>query len=537
MEENEIDINNGSTEISKTESAEIITSGGEIVPVKVTISKITDRVEEAGTETITDDSAETDTEMVTGAATDIAINPDQGTKVMEAANEDSAETSGKSVDEGSDDFAEELAEMEHEAEDNEIIKNLSESINKQVELEIGGSLEAEGSDEPENPEEEPKEEKKGIIGFFFKIPKWIYITLGIAAFIVIIFTILDASGLGEKLLIKLGANVSSNLVDYQPLDPEGTELMPELVEEIDEEIKEQLTPIPTEEITPTPEPTDIPVEYEKKIINILLLGEENIGSYSKRGRTDMIVLATIDTITKTVKLTSLMRDSFVQIPGFDDNRINAAYALGGVPLMYSTIEKNFGIVPDNYILVKFDDFEKIVDSVGGIDITLSKREAQYLNKTNYISNPVFRTMVEGMNHMNGNQALGYSRVRYVAHDGEKNDFGRTTRHRVVISALIDRVKGLGYTDLVRVGLESLPLVTTDVTADEIERYTQMIIDIGGADINIEEMRVPIDGSYNFVTIRNMSVTQLDIAKNREALNEFIYGKASEEVTEVPTAEP
>ena len=508
MEENEIEINK--TESAGEEHLPIPAGGNEKLPAKAESTDVT----VSNGDVVPKDSVDyEDPNIIDGEAVEI----DETAEIKET------------VEDYSDDFAEELEEMDHEAEDNEIIKNLGDSISRQTEMEIGSlGLDDEGSEgEDDNLE---KEERKGIIGFLLKVPRWIYITLGIAAFVIIVFTILDASGLGEKLLIKLGANVSSNLVDYQPIDTSNTVIDNQIEDDIDE-FKELITPIPTEEVTPTPEPTPEPVEFEKKIINILLLGEENIGSYSNRGRTDMIVLATIDTITKTVKLTSIMRDCFVQIPGIDDNRINAAYALGGVPLLYKTIEKNFGIVPDNYVLVKFDDFERIVDSVGGIDITLSKKEAQYLNKTNYISNPVFRNVVEGVNHMNGNQALGYSRVRYVAHENEKNDFGRTTRHRVVITALIDKVKGLGYADLVRVGLECLPMVTTDVTAEEIERYTQMIIDIGGADINIEEMRIPVDGSYNFVTIRKMSVTQFDIPKNKEALMKFIYGEEQKETGE------
>lgn len=503
-ENNDIDLTEGST-------------GTELIPQGS--SEFITETEKAGTELVKKEKEYSD--VIDEADAKFIKKEDEEIRKKNELREEAANANP------SEEFADELAEIEHEAEDNELIKNLGDSINKQVEMEIGELVPEENAQDSSNGEESEKLERKGFIGFLCKVPKWIYITLGIVLFIVLLVVILDASGLGEKILIKLGAKVSSELVDYQPVDPENTEIKPDLVESL-EGFEEVLTPIPTEEVTPTPEPTPEPVEYEKKIINILLLGEENIGSYSTRGRTDMIVLATIDTITKTVKLTSLMRDSFVQIPGFEDNRINAAYALGGVPLLYSTIEKNFGITPDNYILVRFDDFEKMVDSVGGIDIELSKKEAQYLNKTNYISNPVFRNVVEGMNHMNGNQALGYSRVRYVAHDAEKNDFGRTTRHRVVITALINRVKSLGYTDLLNVGLECLPMVTTDVTAEEIEKYTQMIIDIGGADINIEEMRIPMDGTYNFVTIRKMSVTQLDIQKNREALHEFIYGNSGED---------
>lgn len=509
-------VTTGSSELAKKTGTELAKQGSsEIAEINEKGSKEVVKHEKKTSDVIDEDDAE------------FIKKEDEEARRKRAARDEAANT------DPSEEFADELSEIEHEAEDNEIVKSVSASIKDQVDQEIEAA--AESAENPE-PTDEEKEEKKGIAGFLSRIPKWIYILAGIALFIIILVWILDASGLGEKLLIKLGAKVAAVTVDYQPLDPENTEIMPGNVESI-EEFMDQLTPIPTTEPTPTPpDPTPTQPVYEKKIINILLLGEENIGSYTSRGRTDMIVLATIDTISKTVKLTSLMRDSFVQIPGYDDNRINAAYALGGVPLLYATIEKNFGITPDSYCLVRFDDFEKIVDSVGGVDITLSAKEAKYLNKTNYISKPEYRTVKEGVNHMNGNQVLGYCRVRYVAKDGEKNDFGRTTRHRVAISALIDKVKDLGYADLVRVGLECLPMVTTDVTEVEIERYTQMILDIGGKDITIKEMRIPMDGTYKFVTIRKMSVTQLDIAKNREALHDFIYGDYVENA-DAPTPTP
>lgn len=509
-------VTTGSSELAKKTGTELAKQGSsEIAEINEKGSKEVVKHEKKTSDVIDEDDAE------------FIKKEDEEARRKQAARDEAANT------DPSEEFADELSEIEHEAEDNEIVKSVSASIKDQVDQEIEAA--AESAENPE-PTDEEKEEKKGIAGFLSRIPKWIYILAGIALFIIILVWILDASGLGEKLLIKLGAKVAAVTVDYQPLDPENTEIMPGNVESI-EEFMDQLTPIPTTEPTPTPpDPTPTQPVYEKKIINILLLGEENIGSYTSRGRTDMIVLATIDTISKTVKLTSLMRDSFVQIPGYDDNRINAAYALGGVPLLYATIEKNFGITPDSYCLVRFDDFEKIVDSVGGVDITLSAKEAKYLNKTNYISKPEYRTVKEGVNHMNGNQVLGYCRVRYVAKDGEKNDFGRTTRHRVAISALIDKVKDLGYADLVRVGLECLPMVTTDVTEVEIERYTQMILDIGGKDITIKEMRIPMDGTYKFVTIRKMSVTQLDIAKNREALHDFIYGEYVENA-DAPTPTP
>ena len=146
------------------------------------------------------------------------------------------------------------------------------------------------------------------------------------------------------------------------------------------------------------------VSTNKDVINILLCGEESIGG--GRGRTDSIMIATINQKDNQLKLTSIMRDSYVQIPGFSDNKINAAYHNGGMKTLIKTIKKNFGIAVDGYVLVNFDSFQKIVDAVGGIDITLDEQEVKYLNSTNYISDTSNHTLTVGKNHMNGNQALG-----------------------------------------------------------------------------------------------------------------------------------
>ena len=435
-----------------------------------------------------------------------------------------------------DDFAEELLEMEHEEADNEIIEGLGESINKQVALEIDPLVPEGPSGDPDGPkgddDKKEKEEKKGILGFLSKVPKWIYIVSGIVLFIILLILVLKFSGLGVKIVSWF---IDSN-IRHEEIDA-NVSPVPTLPEDDIDKFKDLLTPIPTSVITP--EPTAVPLKFDKTIMNILLIGVENIdpvtgesltGKTTSRGRTDSIVLLTINSEEKSVKLTSFMRDCYVSIPGKESNRINAAYAKGGVALLYDTLKENFGIVPDNYVLVNFEDFRTIVDSLGGIDIKLSKKEADYLNKTNYISQPANRNVTEGLNHMNGDQALGYSRVRHVAtKEKENSDFGRTNRHREVIRAIITQLRKLGYVDLFKFGLECLPLVTTDADAETIEKYLNMIIDIGINDIVIEDFRIPQDGTYNYLTVDKMSVLQIDIAKNRDLLWNFIYGESEEEV--------
>lgn len=132
--------------------------------------------------------------------------------------------------------------------------------------------------------------------------------------------------------------------------------------------------------------------------------------------------------------------------------------------------------------------------------------------------------------MNGDQALGFSRVRHVAtKENEKSDFGRTDRHREVIRAIIAQLKKLGYMDLFKFGLECLPLVTTDADAEIIEKYLNMVIDIGVGNVELEDFRIPQDHTYNYLTVDKMSVLQIDIAKNRDLLWKFIYGASEEEV--------
>jgi len=174
-----------------------------------------------------------------------------------------------------------------------------------------------------------------------------------------------------------------------------------------------------------------------EVVNVLLLGVEEIEGGAN---TDSIMIATMNTKNKTMKITSIMRDLYVEIPGYNKNRINSAYSKGGIDLLYEVIELNLGIKLDGYVSVNFNAFEKIVDLVGGVEITLTKGEAHYLNTTNYISNPRYRNVKEGTQILNGNQALGYSRVRKKSTGTENNDFGRTQRHRIVMNAIFEKMK-------------------------------------------------------------------------------------------------
>lgn len=269
---------------------------------------------------------------------------------------------------------------------------------------------------------------------------------------------------------------------------------------------------------------------EESIINILLLGEEAIDSGGSRGRTDVMIVASMNTEKKTVKLISFMRDMLVEIPGYGDNKLNAAYQTGGVPLLYETLEANFHIKLNGYAKVDFDDFEEVIDKLGGVRISLTAKEAGYLNSTNYISKPEFRTVASGEQVLNGNQALGYCRIRYVRTvDNEADDYGRTTRQRAVLNALFEQYKSKSIPEILLLADDILGLITTDITKEAFGSYLKTAVTGGLSDM--ENLRIPADDTFEEGYAGKMSVLIPDLQANTGILKEFIYGEDKASVTE------
>lgn len=266
------------------------------------------------------------------------------------------------------------------------------------------------------------------------------------------------------------------------------------------------------------------LRQDKNTVNILLVGEEKIND-GKRGRTDSIMIATMNVKQKAIKLTSLMRDMYVQIPGYSDNKLNSAYHTGGMPLLKETIQLNFDIELDGAVLVDFDGFESLIDKLGGVEITLTDSEASYLNSTNYISNPAYRNVRAGTQTLNGNQALGYSRVRYrKASSGEADDFGRTSRQRTLLNAIFEKYKSKNAAELVLLLNDILPLVTTDVQKSDIVGYVGTFVSLGTT--KLDTLRIPIDHGYSPASIRGMDVLLPDMPANIDTLHTFIFGSAN-----------
>jgi len=211
-----------------------------------------------------------------------------------------------------------------------------------------------------------------------------------------------------------------------------------------------------------------------------------------------------------LKLISLMRDMYVPIPGYSDNRINASYMFGGMRLLEKTIEKDFGVSIDGNIEVNFEGFTQLVDMLGGIEIPLKDNEALHLNKENGWK------LTAGKNHLSGQQTLEYARIRHVGN----GDYERTDRQRTVLKKILSNSMALGLGKKYKMLDKMLSYITTDLTKQEILGYAYTMVTNGVKDTS--SYRIPEDGTFKTAKIRKMSVLVPNLTKNRVLIKKYIY---------------
>lgn len=355
------------------------------------------------------------------------------------------------------------------------------------------------------------------------VKKWQLLVLAV---VIAIFVIAGAvMAFGYDMLNSIH-KIDDESIQYAPTDigknVTGTGISGEKETGTEHEInKEEL--LSDNEVVVSPEVQSL----EDQVINLLLIGEEGIYD-DDLGRSDSSMILTINKEQKTLKLTSLMRDILVQIPGYLDNKLNAAYHNGGGKLLTETIEKNFGIQIDGYVIVNFQGFEDIVDELGGVEIELTAEEAAYLNSHNYISKKKYRNVVPGKQVFNGNQALGYCRVRYViSSDHQAGDFGRTERQRRVLLTLFEKYKSKNPVEMVKIAKKLLGYVSTNLDNTEILTYVTEAAMLGCD--TIDTLNIPVEGSYvggsAMAGLYKRWVFQLDWDITKAELMNFIYGSS------------
>lgn len=260
---------------------------------------------------------------------------------------------------------------------------------------------------------------------------------------------------------------------------------------------------------------------DKDVLNILLIGSDARDTKS-RGRSDAMMILSINKKKETIILTSLLRDIYLDIPGKTGNRLNAAYAIGGPRLLMETIEHNFRIKLDKYISVDFFAFMEIIDAIGGVTVEISDKELEYMNKHISEINKILKEDKKndllnssGEILLNGKQTLGFSRLRYIG-----TDFARTARQRKVMEQIFKKLKNIGFNKLIDILNIVLPKVTTNFKELEIISHVLRLPDYLGYEF--VQWSIPEKGSYSNEKIKGMAVLLIDFEENINQIFNKIY---------------
>lgn len=289
-------------------------------------------------------------------------------------------------------------------------------------------------------------------------------------------------------------------LNFLPMEEENDKSSDLIDQEIEELLRKSWIDVPEGEVV-----------TDKNLFNILLLGTDyNVSeSTDGRGRADATLLCSLNYKTGAVKLISFQRWITVPIPGHEAIELNRAYKYGGPEIIISLIEHLFLVKIDGYAQIDFDSFSTIIDLLGGVDIELTEKEALALNgkieSNAWTENEVF----EGINHLNGQDALAYCRLRLI-----DDDWKRQERQRTTLSACKASLKELGPIEMVNVLKEALPLVNTNLSAKTVLK----LLSHAGTFVkgSMETLQVPDRNSTD-------GVVSCDFVYETKKISNFLYG--------------
>ena len=260
-------------------------------------------------------------------------------------------------------------------------------------------------------------------------------------------------------------------------------------------------------------------QYSNSIINIALFGVDAVEGGA--GRSDSIMIATLDTVNKKLKLTSIMRDSYVAIDGHGNDKINHAYAFGGPQLAIKTLNENFDLNIEDFASVNFETLPKIIDKIGGIELDIDADELKYINS--YISNlnninGTSEPSIEstGLQHVSGTQALAFCRIRYTS----GGDYKRTERHREVLTKILEKIETLPATSYPSLLSEILPMVNTSLDYSKILELGTEVLKLGDSKMELE--RFPRDEYCEGKLINQIYYLTFDKETTVEQLHNYIF---------------
>ena len=294
----------------------------------------------------------------------------------------------------------------------------------------------------------------------------------------------------------------------------------------------QLNKIKTVKISKTDKDLGInsKTENAKGITNIAFFGLDRTQK-DEASRSDSIIIFSIDTKNNKIKMSSIMRDTYVKIKDHGETKIAHAYSYGGPQLAIRTINENFNLNIRDYITLDFFALEKIIDAIGEVPIDIKQDEIGFINDKILEVSKIEKKSVPkitkpGLQSLNGLQAVAYSRVRYTA----GGDFRRIERQKMVSEAILTKIRSLGATKFPGVVSMLLPYTETSITGMNIIKLGAEVLTSNKA--TFEQERFPVDGYCSGKTIDKVWYLVADMNSTIDQLHKFIF-KDIKPVPKVP----
>ena len=271
---------------------------------------------------------------------------------------------------------------------------------------------------------------------------------------------------------------------------------------------------------------DIAAQSASEWWNILLLGGDS-RSLEDYGRTDTMIILSVNREESMMKMTSIMRDTWVQLSSGHSEKINAANVFGGPELAMKVVNESFGTDIEHYVLINMNGLVELIDMLGGVTIEVSESERDY---TNRYANDYLREVADyqgatcldqtGLVHLNGLLSVAYMRNRY-----SDSDFGRVMRQQKVLLALAAQAQEMEVDALMETAEDFFDRIDTNMTSDQLKEIAMagLVTEIE----DVEQFRIPADGSYESGTFSGTWMIRPNFEKNQTLLREFIYGAEQE----------
>ncbi len=269
---------------------------------------------------------------------------------------------------------------------------------------------------------------------------------------------------------------------------------------------------------------EIKTVTDDDVYNVLLVGVDRTDK-TWNGNSDSMMLVSVNDAARRVSVISLMRDTYVDVPGYGYHKLNNAYAVGGGPLLTQTVTETYKVDVSRYCAVDFENMVEIIDALGGIDLEMTDAEVEVMNgyimdmcdRVLHLNGEDYLLPGGGVHHVNGVQAVAYARNRFVGN----SDYARTERQRYVISQMVAEVRRMDVSRLYQFVRDVLPLVTHNVEESEIWEMVSKAPDL--LTYEFVQDRIPYDGMYDTMDVQGEGMLVPHWASTIEKLHETIYG--------------